>query len=130
MNPKKMVSLMLSLSLLMSLLTFTPVNVSANTSGTVFLMGGAISDDNSEIYNALYQAAEGTGSPVVAVFCSAASDLAAAEDAYYNDIPGHLSYKNLFRCLQNATARINTGLFLNILYITPLRNAVKLSCKK
>ncbi|GGI15573.1 cyanophycinase [Gottfriedia solisilvae] len=73
----------------------TKKNANAATAPKVFLMGGAIADNNSEIYNAL-KTATGKTNPVVAVVCSAAADYATALDAYTNDIPGHLSYKNLF----------------------------------
>lgn len=69
--------------------------VKAATAPKVFLMGGSIADNNAEIYNAL-KTATGKANPVVAVVCSAASNYAAALDAYTNDITGHLSYKNLF----------------------------------
>lgn len=90
------ISLVLVITLFLSTI-FLPNNktVKAATAPKVFLMGGAIADNNAEIYNAL-KTATGKTNPVVAVVCSAASNYAAALDAYTNDITGHLSYKNLF----------------------------------
>lgn len=100
MKYKFKISIVLSLVLVFSLVFGTSFlrserSVEAAAAPKVFLMGGAIDDNNAEIYNAL-KAATGKTNPVVAIVCSAAADYATALDAYTNDITGHLSYKNLF----------------------------------
>lgn len=60
---KKLLSLLLVLTLTLSLFTFTSVSASAiTTPGSVMLLGGGMSDDNAEVYNAL-NAAAGGGTP-------------------------------------------------------------------
>lgn len=94
---KKILGLLLVFLLLSTNVRYFKISTKANTNGKLFLMGGAVSDDNVEIFNALYQEAGGTGSPIIAVICSAAQDLSSAQEAFYTDIPGHLSYYNLFK---------------------------------
>ncbi|MFN7252987.1 MAG: cyanophycinase [Anaerobacillus sp.] len=70
--------------------------VQANSgNGKVFLIGGALSDNNAEVFNAM-KAAAGGGRPKVAVFTTGAFNHQASYDAYHVDITGSLSYKNLF----------------------------------
>ncbi|MBX9598704.1 MAG: cyanophycinase [Burkholderiales bacterium] len=75
----------------------------------LFLMGGAISDTNSNIYTALAKATGKvatpnkcsgnwvvTTCPKIAIITSAAANQAAGDDAYSNDASGSLSYQHLY----------------------------------
>ncbi len=71
-----------------------------NAQGTIFLMGGAIEDDNSELYGAL-KSCSSSIQPKIAIFCSGAKDMAAARSAYYDDYTDEdgvieLSYCHVF----------------------------------
>jgi len=66
------------------------------TSQKIFLLGGATKDDSSDIYNGL-RLATGIGSPKIAVAISGASSLAVGKEAYFDTIPGSLSYEELFK---------------------------------
>lgn len=73
---------------------------SQDIGGTVFLMGGAISDNSEELYNSL-KSCSNSANPKIAVFCSGAKNFASASDAYYNDYTDnngvlHLSYCHVF----------------------------------
>lgn len=101
MNRRRILSLILSVALLVSTLAIINVAGDALSTGTIFMMGGAVEDNNAELYNALYEQAGGVGSPKIVVFCTAAADLVWAQDAFYNDYIDssgklHLSYQNLF----------------------------------
>lgn len=73
-------------------------------SGALLLGGGALSDDNTVVWKALYKAAlqaigyEGSATqrPQIAVFCSAAPNLKAARIAYEEHSGKHLGYRQLF----------------------------------
>ena len=65
-------------------------------SGTLLLCGGAMDDENSEVWNELFILAN-KPAPKIAVFCSGAPSLSDAKDAFSTDITGHLSYSNLFK---------------------------------
>ena len=64
-------------------------------SGKVFLIGGALSDNNAEVFNAL-KAAVGGENPKIAVLTTGAYNHQEAYDAFHVDITGSLSYQNLF----------------------------------
>jgi len=53
-------------------------------------------DTTSSVYISM-RVATGIASPTIAVAISGAPSLADGEDAFYNDIPGSLSYENLFK---------------------------------
>lgn len=93
--------------------------------GKLFLMGGAIADDNSQIYNALASATgktpqpnkcnqdwEQTTCPKIAIITSAAASEADGDNAYYNDISDTaLSYEHLYQkygfAVKHITAHID-----------------------
>ncbi|KAJ6645247.1 Cyanophycinase [Pseudolycoriella hygida] len=65
------------------------------TTGKLFLLGGATSDDSSSIYNAIREATE-VLHPKIAVVISAAPSLEDGLDAYFVSEPGWKSYEQLF----------------------------------
>ena len=72
----------------------------AGTPGAVVLAGGALQDENQELWTALYRhvrAASGKERPRVAVFGSARPSLAKAREAFEQDGSDSLSYGSLFR---------------------------------
>jgi len=77
------------------LLTMMVMSAFAYADGGLFLGGGSIDDYNAEYYEAL-KSKTGKVNPEVVVLCSAASSYDSAYSAYYEDITGSLSYKNLF----------------------------------
>jgi hypothetical protein len=75
----------------------------------IFLMGGNVNDNETTIYESLAKATnrtpqpnrcsddwDETKCPRIAVVTSAAASEADGNDAYMNDLPTSLSYKNLF----------------------------------
>lgn len=91
------------LSLLMILtITFSITVIGVNDvgiaigQGKIFLGGGALQDDNSEVWNALYSLSAVTN-PKVAVFCSGSPSLLDAQDSYYNDTALYWSWEKLFK---------------------------------
>jgi len=77
--------------------TSAPGSQPINTRGKVMLLGGAMQDDNAEVYNALRAAtSNGTTIPRIAVICSASPDYDAAEHEWSVDDPGSISYQHLF----------------------------------
>ncbi|NLP52939.1 cyanophycinase [Bacillus sp. RO1] len=95
---KRLFASFVVISFLISIFTVYPhsENVQAYSgSGKVFLIGGALSDSNAEVFNALKTAAGGQN-PKIAVLTTGAYDHQAAYDAFHVDITGSLSYQNLF----------------------------------
>jgi len=79
---KKLFSLLLVLALMVSLFVLVPLSADAvSAPGKVMMMGGAMTDDNAEVYNAL-KAAAGGGTPKIAVICSASADYQSAYESY------------------------------------------------
>jgi len=94
---KKLFSLLLVLALMVSLFVLVPLSADAvSAPGKVMMMGGGMTDDNAEVYNAL-KAAAGGGTPKIAVICSASPDYQSAYESWNDDIPGYLSYQHLFQ---------------------------------
>ena len=64
--------------------------------GKIFLGGGALQDQNTELWKAFYHST-GKDKPVVAVFCSAEGSLEEAKEEYYEDTEKYLSWENIFK---------------------------------
>lgn len=71
------------------------LTISQQTSGKLFLLGGATSDTSSNIYLALRQATDQLF-PKIAVAISAAASLSDGLSAYYDSEPDSKSYEQLF----------------------------------
>ena len=72
------------------------VNAQVLAGGKIFLGGGALQDQNSDVWQAFYKAT-GEKNPVVAVFCSAEGSLEEAKEEYYENTEKYLSWENLFK---------------------------------
>lgn len=99
----------MKIKLITGLIICTVLSTKLVVASELFLMGGAIDDNNSNIYNALAKATgkiaepnqcsddwTKTTCPKIAIVTSAAADKATGDDIFNNDEPDSLSYKSLY----------------------------------